>query len=62
MRSRIGRTERMIPLRALIRMNSFPAVTLALIIVNALCFFFELTLTPYGQHVVIERYGFEPRH
>jgi membrane associated rhomboid family serine protease len=52
----------MIPLRALIRMRSFPAVTLALIVVNALCFLFELTLTSYGQHVVIERYALIPNH
>ena len=50
----------MIPLRALIRMHSFPAVTLMLIVVNALCFLFELTLSPYGQQVIIERYALIP--
>ena len=52
----------MIPLRALIRMHSFPAVTLMLIVVNALCFLFELTLSPYGQQVIIERYALIPSH
>jgi membrane associated rhomboid family serine protease len=52
----------MIPLRALIRMRSFPTITLLLIVVNAVCFLFELTLTPYGQRVVIERYALIPGH
>lgn len=50
----------MIPLRALIRLNSFPAVTLALIIVNSLVFLFERALSPYGYNIVIHRYALIP--
>lgn len=50
----------MIPLRALIRMHSFPVVTLGLIVVNVLCFLFELTLSPYGQQIIIARYALIP--
>ncbi|MFZ0589837.1 MAG: rhomboid family intramembrane serine protease [Bryobacteraceae bacterium] len=50
----------MIPLRALIRMNSFPAVTLLLIIVNTFCFLFERTLGPYAQQALIDRYALVP--
>jgi membrane associated rhomboid family serine protease len=52
----------MIPLRALIRMNSFPAVTLTLIIINTLCFLFERALNPYSQEAFIFRYGLVPGH
>jgi membrane associated rhomboid family serine protease len=50
----------MFPLRALVRLNSYPAVTLGLIIVNALCFLFEQSLSPYGQRLLIERYSLIP--
>jgi membrane associated rhomboid family serine protease len=50
----------MIPLRALIRLNSFPAVTLALIIVNSFVFLFEQALSPYGNDVIIHRYALIP--
>jgi membrane associated rhomboid family serine protease len=52
----------MIPLRALIRMNSFPAVTLGLIIINTLCFLFERMLDPYSLQALIFRYGLVPAH
>jgi membrane associated rhomboid family serine protease len=52
----------MIPLRALIRMNSFPAVTLGLIIINTACFLFERMLDPYSLQGLIFRYGLVPAH
>jgi membrane associated rhomboid family serine protease len=50
----------MIPFRALIRMNSFPAVTLGLIIINVLVFLFELTLSPYGHEIFQQHYALIP--
>jgi membrane associated rhomboid family serine protease len=50
----------MIPLRALIRMHGFPAGTLLLIVVNALCFLFEESLSPYLQRYVVYEYGLVP--
>lgn len=50
----------MIPLRALIRMNSFPAVTLGLIIVNVLVFLFELSLPPYAHLAFQQHYALIP--
>jgi membrane associated rhomboid family serine protease len=50
----------MIPLRALIRMNSFPAVTLFLIVANTFCFLFERTLGPYAQQALIYHYALVP--
>lgn len=52
----------MIPLRALIRMHSFPAVTLVLIILNTLCFLFERALGPYAQESLIFQFGLIPGH
>jgi len=48
------------PLRSLIRLRSFPAVTLLLIIVNVFCFLFERALTPYGQRLLIDQYALVP--
>lgn len=50
----------MIPLRALVRLNSFPAVTLALILINSFVFLFERALSPYGYEIVIHRYALIP--
>ncbi len=50
----------MIPLRALIRMNSFPAVTLGLIVLNVLVFLFELTLPPDVHEAFQQRYALIP--
>ena len=50
------------PLRALIRRNGFPVVTLVLIIVNTLCFLFSRILTPYGQQALIYHYALIPDH
>jgi|SRR5690242_2958058 rhomboid family protein len=50
----------MIPLRALVRMGSFPSVTLILIIVNTLCFLFEQSLGPYAQQYLVYHYGLVP--
>lgn len=50
----------MIPLRALIRMNSFPAVTFLLIVANTFCFLFERALSPYAQQALIYRYALVP--
>ncbi|HXE11106.1 MAG TPA: rhomboid family intramembrane serine protease [Bryobacteraceae bacterium] len=52
----------MIPLRALIRMNSFPAVTLGIIVINTLCFLFERILDPYALQTLIFHYGLVPAH
>jgi membrane associated rhomboid family serine protease len=50
----------MFPLRALIRLNSFPAVTLALIVVNTFAFLFEQALSPYGYSAIIHHYALIP--
>jgi len=50
----------MFPLRALIRLRSFPAVTLALIIINAFVFLFERALSPYGYSIIIHQYALIP--
>jgi membrane associated rhomboid family serine protease len=50
----------MIPLRALVRMKGFPAATLLLIVVNAVCFLFEQALNPYAQQILIYEYGLIP--
>lgn len=41
-------------------MNSFPAMTLGLIIVNVLVFLFELTLTPYAHLAFQQHYALIP--
>lgn len=50
----------MIPLRALVRMGSFPSVTLLLIIVNTLCFLLEQSLDPYALQHFIYQYALVP--
>jgi membrane associated rhomboid family serine protease len=50
----------MIPLRALLYRNSTPVMTLLIIAVNVLCFFFELSLAPYQREGFIEQYGLVP--
>lgn len=50
----------MIPLRALIRMNSFPAVTLGIIVLNVLIFLFELSLPPYAHEAFQQHYALIP--
>src|SRR5689334_3745463 len=48
------------PLRSLIRLKSFPAVTLLIIIVNVFCFLFEGALNPYFQRILIYQYALVP--
>ena len=48
------------PLRSLIRLTSFPAVTLVIIIVNVFCFLFEGALNPYSQRILIYQYALVP--
>jgi len=50
----------MIPLRALIRRNSFPLVTLALIIINVYVFLYQLVLTPAATEVFVMDYALIP--
>jgi membrane associated rhomboid family serine protease len=50
----------MIPLRALLPRNTTPVMTLLIIAVNVLCFFFELSLPPYTREAFIEHYGLVP--
>ena len=50
----------MIPLRALVRMGSFPSVTLILIVVNTLCFLFEQSLNPGAQQYLVYHYALVP--
>lgn len=50
----------MIPLRALLYRNSTPVMTLLIIAVNVLCFFFELSLPPDSRELFIQRYGLVP--
>ena len=50
----------MIPLRALLYRNSTPVMTLLIITVNVLCFFFEISLPPDTRELFIEHYGLVP--
>jgi membrane associated rhomboid family serine protease len=50
----------MIPLRALIYNSSFPAITLALIIANALVFLYEMILPPYAAAAFEQHYALIP--
>lgn len=52
----------MIPLRALLQRNSTPSVTLGLIILNTLCFVFEMAQPMYLRNSFIEHYGLVPDH
>jgi len=51
----------MIPLKNLNPLNSFPGVTVALIIVNFLVFFFQLSLDQHTAELFILHYGVVPR-
>ncbi len=50
----------MIPLRALLLRQSTPAVTILLIVVNTLCFLYEMALPPYLRDHFIEQYALVP--
>jgi membrane associated rhomboid family serine protease len=50
----------MIPLRALIRRNSFPMVTLALIIINVFVFLYQLVLSPAATEMFVMHYALIP--
>lgn len=50
----------MIPLRALLYRHSTPVMTLLIIAVNVLCFFYELSLPPYVREAFIDHYGLVP--
>ncbi len=52
----------MIPLRALLLRNSTPAITLAIIAVNVLCFLFEISQPMYLRNRFIEHYALIPDH
>ncbi len=52
----------MIPLRALLLRKGTPVMTLALIIVNALCFLFEMSQPPDLRNLFIEHYALVPDH
>lgn len=49
----------MIPLRDTVPSNSFPAVTVGLIVVNALIFLYQINLGPRQEHFLLH-YGFVP--
>src|SRR3954447_2266394 len=50
----------MIPLRDTQPSNTFPAVTLVIIVVNVLIFLFQWSLEPYYLNYFIARYGLVP--
>ena len=52
----------MIPLKDSIVRRTFPAVTLALILINAGVFFHELTLPPRADQAFVMTYGLVPAH
>jgi membrane associated rhomboid family serine protease len=52
----------MIPLRALIQRNSFPMITLALIIVNACVFLYQELLPPQAADMFLAHYALVPDH
>jgi hypothetical protein len=52
----------MIPLRALLRRIDTPVITLLIIALNTLCFFFELSLSPAQENLFIHRYALVPDH
>lgn len=51
----------MIPLKNLNPRTSFPAVTVALIVVNCLVFFFQLSLSPAAADHFVMKYGVVPQ-
>jgi membrane associated rhomboid family serine protease len=52
----------MIPLRALLQRIDTPVVTLLIIALNALCFLFELSLSPAQQNFFVHNYALIPDH
>jgi membrane associated rhomboid family serine protease len=50
----------MIPLRDTQPSNSFPAVTLVIIVINVLVFLFEFSLEPHYRNFFIAQYGIVP--
>jgi membrane associated rhomboid family serine protease len=50
----------MIPLRDTIRSRSFPVVTLTIIVLNALVFIYEISLSPNGLDRLIGTFGMVP--
>ena len=50
----------MIPLKSLIPLRSVPFITIALIIVNFIVFFHQLTLSPHAADAFIMTYGLVP--
>src|SRR5579863_1397709 len=50
----------MIPLRALLYRNSFPIATLLIIVVNVICFVFELSLPRYVEPQFMAVYALVP--
>jgi rhomboid family protein len=52
----------MIPLKDSQRSNSTPVVTILLIVVNVLVFFFEISLDAFSRNSLIMAYGLVPRH
>jgi membrane associated rhomboid family serine protease len=52
----------MFPLRALIRRNSFPVVTLALIIINVYVFLYQELLSPQATQAFVMQYALIPDH
>ncbi len=52
----------MIPLRDTQRSYSAPVVTVLLIVVNAVAFFYELSLDPWSRNHLIASFGIVPEH
>jgi membrane associated rhomboid family serine protease len=50
----------MIPLKSLIQLRSVPLITIALIIVNFIVFFHQLSLPPHASEAFIMTYGLVP--
>src|ERR1700742_2981326 len=50
----------MIPLRALLFRNSFPATTLAIIFINIVCFLYELSLPRYVEPAFMATFALVP--
>ena len=52
----------MIPLRALLARRSFPSATILLIVLNVLCFVFQLSMPTWMQHRFELQYALVPDH
>jgi membrane associated rhomboid family serine protease len=50
----------MIPLRALLYRRNFPVVTLLIILVNVLCFVYEMAMPVYARDAFLQHYGLVP--